>query len=770
MKLRAGATAALLAAGLVALYPNGTVAAAAPPAAGGPVRISATQATTHAKSFFLDTASTDWVLFTVDSTMYAERAGGGPAVRVPDASYDAQIAGDLVIHYSASKRHQVDFYDLSDGTSGVGETRWVAAAPNGGVYVALDQTDGVLHAYVQDVRTGGVTDLGALTGFDDTAPVSALNDDDGVVFFQSYTSAGQSHNRASYVSYDHPGTVTPLRTHDQGWDTCRSLAADALGCAGGGHSVFRVPLDGSAPQVIPVTFPHVPKAARVSSLAFVTPTRTFWSFEYNEDEAYYGPRPDQPLRSVPADSPGATPVTTSFDLTNVIDEGDFPVEAAAGGDSLYVTRYGSPAHAGVYRVSSGSTDRVPFHVVGAEKVVAHDLAVGSGQVVFADDSAARYGTRIRTRLFTRSGNTIKPGKLVDLTTHGDEFDTVVASASRVLYADDNGVHIVPVAGTGSAHHSTYVARYFPVALSGTRAVLRGFRGGDYVLVDLVNGHRTDLTTKYRVWGDPALFGNYLAYATKDGSIHRLDLVSKKSVTLAGRPKTAHGGLSPELAMWGDYVAWDYLVSYQGDTQASFFRDARTMTPKVRLPEHDVVVGASDEGVTLAPADFQARSSSTSVRPWTSNRVRVVHSGEANVGSSTAAYTRAGDDPTRTGDGTVYAQPLTHGTDRPRSLGNPFTSPRTSRGHVWHLTLPTSAALNHCSVSIRRHGHSVRTLSCGRTLMSLGEVSVSWNGRTRSGHRAGKGTYRAVVSARNADGTLLAADGSHASTSRTVTVR
>ena len=779
MSIRRRVIAATAAVGLAAATAVATSAAAGTPAsagpsgtgAGHPVTVSSTKSTGYAKDFYLDASSKNWVIFAVLNKAYAEPSAGGPVVTLPDADVDNpfHVTGDLAV-YSSSTHNRTDYYDLATKKFGIGSNRWQAAAPDGGVYSALDKTDGRVHGYEQNAATGSVTDLGVLTGFTGANDSGALADESGVVFFREDYYRKKEHEGASYIAFEHPGTATPLQTHNQGSLTCLSLASNALGCATAGHTIYRVPLDGSAAQAITIAIPKLSSDSGVYSLVFVTASRTFWGIDYDEDdhEGYDGPAPAEPLRSVPADAPHAKPVSTSFTLTDVQDN------VVTNDRSLYFGYGSSAARGGIYRLSSDHQHRVLFHLAGGQHFLARGLALGAGQAVFEDDSLPNSLGRLRSRLFRRSGNTVTLGRIVNLAPDVDDVEPVFTSGSRVLATIGNGddVVVLSVTGNGNAHAQQKFDDVEPRALSGNRVILLNYTSSHHIphahmtLVDLTNGHRTDLSEKYGVRGTPALFGDYLAYGTKDGSIHRLDLVTHRSVTLAGPTRTSRGRAPRRIVEWGDYVAWDY--SADGKTFSSHLRNARTMAASVALPSNDSVVGASADGVSLRPAGRGTQP--TLIRPWTSDRIQTVYASQAFVASSVAVYTADVNDSDSPGLGTVRARPLTHAADRPRSLGNPFAGAGVRQGHTWHFDLPTSAALTSCTVAVRRLGRTIRTLACAQDLMNLGEASVSWNGKTGAGHRAGRGVYHVVVSAANADGTLLAADGSHATTGATVTVR
>jgi flagellar hook assembly protein FlgD len=72
------------------------------------------------------------------------------------------------------------------------------------------------------------------------------------------------------------------------------------------------------------------------------------------------------------------------------------------------------------------------------------------------------------------------------------------------------------------------------------------------------------------------------------------------------------------------------------------------------------------------------------------------------------------------------------------------------------------------VQIKSAAAVVRTLTCDLTAMKTGGVKVSWDGKDTGGVAQPAGAYTWTVVASNADGALIAADGTAAATTGTVT--
>jgi hypothetical protein len=214
---------------------------------------------------------------------------------------------------------------------------------------------------------------------------------------------------------------------------------------------------------------------------------------------------------------------------------------------------------------------------------------------------------------------------------------------------------------------------------------------------------------------------------------------------------------------GDRVAWSRTVCKPACATSSAYRDARSMTPSRSLGSR-TVVGASAGGVLV-----MAATPAVSLRRWTSTAsvtLPVSHASASSVPSvngDLVGWVAA--------DGTPRAGTLGIAVaNRPRSLGNPITTRTFAPKATWHLEQPVSAVPTSCSVRITdRKGRAVRSLSCSAAARAVGDVVASWNGTGTGGHRL-HGTYRWTVVARNADGTLVAADGGRAPTTGTIVVK
>lgn len=296
-------------------------------------------------------ASSTWVVYAIGTDVHARPTGGGARVSVPDADSvnTPSLAGGFVTYDTRRNIYKTHYRNLDTGASGTAGSRWSAASPDGGVFGAFDAADGAMHGYDQNAATGTVTDLGRLPGMHKGTYVNALADARGAAFMQQLDNG---RNQVDYVAFGRPAHATALRTGGLGHGSCTSLVSNALGCAEyGGDHILRVPLDGSAPQRITVTYPRAPSGVTDYPVAFVTPTHTFWVFAFDADDSYHGPDLGAPLHSVPATSPHAPHASSSFVVTRV-------ERVQAGGNVVYVAH---PGHrAGIYTVRSAQQRPSPF--------------------------------------------------------------------------------------------------------------------------------------------------------------------------------------------------------------------------------------------------------------------------------------------------------------------------------------------------------------------------------------------------------------------------
>jgi len=321
----------------------------------------------------------------------------------------------------------------------------------------------------------------------------------------------------------------------------------------------------------------------------------------------------------------------------------------------------------------------------------------------------------------------------------------------------------------------------PVTLSGTRALwFRSEYTGDgcgggcpqygnrsAMLYDVRTGASTRVgeanTTKWALWG------SYLAWATRDGSIYRKDLSSGKVLTVKYKGYGVVG-----LGVWGSYVGWSECVQscYKGNVA---YRNLATGTATVRVATPVVALAVHVTGghVVYYIGTGPARG------PYTVRELRI-----GSTATATIAPVHYSDEPAQVfdaqdevlswvgRDGLARIAPNSAYTDPPKYLGNAlgsasFTPNGDGHGDTWTPEFPVSKALPTCQVVIRsRTGTVLRRLNCPT---STGSARVVWNGRLASGALVPKGTYSWTLTGSDSDGTLRWWNGSTAPIHGTVTV-
>jgi FlgD Ig-like domain len=289
----------------------------------------------------------------------------------------------------------------------------------------------------------------------------------------------------------------------------------------------------------------------------------------------------------------------------------------------------------------------------------------------------------------------------------------------------------------------------------------------YQLYDLKQHTLVDLTTAYNLRGngDSAdLWGNYLVYAAKDGSIWRKNLSSSaKPVRLDhGREDTPLRWVS--VYTFGDWVAWGRNYGLTDfNTSWIWVRNARTMAPATKLahwPEQATTAG-------LLSREYVNTREIWRLRTWAGRSITLHVPAQTwfmSVDGAAMAWIDSSYD-------TKVAPLPVDVFDRPRSLGNPLAAKTLTIGRTWGLDLVASATLTSCRVTISTStGHLMRSLGCSAGAARLGEVIARWDGRNAAGHYVANGTYKWRILAGNADGTMLRSDGVATSSAGSITVR
>ena len=450
--------------------------------------------------------------------------------------------------------------------------------------------------------------------------------------------------------------------------------------------------------------------------------------------------------------------------------------------SLYLARFGGPT--GIDRGSSfadpGALTRVVSIPLLPPATIA--IALGAGRAAYIDsdgvaDPAAGDQRALHWRFAAKSGNGI--GLLAPF--RGPEpVDTISIDGRRQLIgrtgSPGQGSLILRTEG---GEPDVTVFRDVPgqsvylggkLQVSGTRALwIRHdlfenscppsncpvYTNRSAMLYDVRTRTSTRLgdatTTRWALWGP------YVVWANRDGSIYRRDLASNR--TVAVKPK---GNGVVGLDVWGPYVGWSECVSgcWKGnvayrnvDSGAAAVRIAvpGSVPTAVRVTGGHVVYAHPDGLGDRATHLRELRLGTTA----TASIAEVV--GWADAGAwwfdahdEVLAWISRGDQRAMVAPNSAYVDP-------PKYLGNAlgsasFTPNGDGVADAWTPEFPVSKALPVCQVVIRSKitGSVLRRLPCAA---STGSARASWDGRLTTGRLVPPGSYSWTLTGSDSDGAL-----------------
>jgi hypothetical protein len=325
---------------------------------------------------------------------------------------------------------------------------------------------------------------------------------------------------------------------------------------------------------------------------------------------------------------------------------------------------------------------------------------------------------------------------------------ITISGRRFAVGESDGLRVY--GGDGTFTYRTTSAA--GPQISGSRILF----SGKSTLLSLATGAPTDLTSLDMTDGGTgaALWGNYLTFRGNDGTLRRKDLTASSNPAQLATRLVA----GARVYSSGDWVGWCNGLSCSA-------RNARTLTAALSVP---LTTGESVERLTsdgvlvrkpMLSGDTHRLLRYPSAGAWTSAQLPGVTGSSVSVDDSVVAWIGV--------DGRPRVAPAPQVVGLPRSLGNPIAKSSFASGGTWTFELPTSAPLTACAVRIKSGATVIRTLRCIPSLMTMGSAKVVWDGKNDAGAIQPAGTYTWVVNAANADGSLLAADGTPAVTSGTV---
>jgi hypothetical protein len=445
---------------------------------------------------------------------------------------------------------------------------------------------------------------------------------------------------------------------------------------------------------------------------------------------------------------------------------------ASDGSSFYFAHLGADTTIDRGSSAAGSLERVvtlphypPF---------ASAIAVDASRVSYVDSDGPDPApglpkSFLHTRAYTKSGTALTLGAAVN---KGAAVYQLSADGGRLLVRTWTGAGTdrLYVRAEGEPDRLVFVAT--PTAtiedgaftISGTRVLWTRaeftsdpcapgcpqYGTKSAMLYNLRTGTSTRLgdatTTKWALWG------SYVVWSNRDGSIYRRDLSSNKTVTV----KAAGYGVGA-IGVFGSYVGWSECVIAGCTKGMVAFRNMVTMAAPTRLSTTNVAVRMKLTGghvVYGIPASYGGP-------PSLLRELRLGTTATGTIGSYLgAAGPNAFDVHDEmlvwiAPDGVARLAPNSTFADPPRYLGNALGSTTiTPNGDGtndrWTPDFPFSKALPTCTVTIRSGTTVVRALNCANT---TGRALLSWDARNTAGTLVPKGTYTWTMTGSTPDGPL-----------------
>jgi hypothetical protein len=417
-------------------------------------------------------------------------------------------------------------------------------------------------------------------------------------------------------------------------------------------------------------------------------------------------------------------------------------QLASDGASILLTRtVDDLAVDGLWSLTPPATDVEPVLLAGAAPLQSRRVAVGAGRAAWSSNLDGTWDAWQRS--VSRTGDELTLGDAGLLASNATSYGLSISGRRTTWVGDDNDRTLHVDVG-GSDEVLVVAPDSFPgfrPDISGLRVVASSLSGSVASLFDLANSSSQPLPagTSHALWGD------VLAYVNESGSVVTRPADGGEESVVYTPPD---GESVPVVDVSHDYVAWAICDASAFICDQIGLRAFRDETSLVETLLADL--GFSPR--LVLSGSYLAFSEATNGLQTLNLRTRSV-----NTLGPAFEFDLDGNIVGWVDNGSPKVTPLSHEAIPPRYLGNGI-APQTydTTDGTWDAEWVVTKPLPTCSVEIADGTSTVRTLDCSN---SDGSAMVSWDGNDGSGARVQSGTYTWTLTGSDADGPLLATDGS-----------
>jgi hypothetical protein len=567
---------------------------------------------------------------------------------------------------------------------------------------------------------------------------------------------GRSDEKWAYVRYARPHRVTRLKTTATDGDpvACTTIDASSAACyrfsddddAASPSADLVVPLSGKRPTVS-TTCAGYPSIARRTAV---------WA---SGEGGLGSEKPScveggSHLVSIAAGGKPASSPTLASALTTSAD--GKAVFASNTNDSLL----------GATRATSSST----IFSTPPSRTTVGAFALSAGRITDTDDAPdAAHPTHrvsVRTHPLSSDGDAVTVG--TGSVGSGDidsPVDGRFVSASGVTTA-----YLIPMpTATGgyslridSPAGNTTIEGVIPqsVTTSGNRVLYAKDPGTALAVhwfnADLAAGTTTEVgTDQLNDFGHFALWGTYLvSLNTANTAVVRTNLATGATTQVEA--------LSAHEAADGFQIVGDRVLVTSNCT-ATIFDLATSTTTTMKACGEGFPLELTSVGVVYR------NGSDWTLRRWSGNDVTLL--GVDRTLALVPPQIEGGAFAWLTTASNLDVAPINIPDPAPRYLGAAIapTTATADGSHTWTTSIPYTAPLTSCSVTVTQAATPVRTLSCNSMQAGQGAAAVTWDGRDSDGNLVADGSYTWTVEAAGSGGSALDASGGSSAVSGIVTV-